>query len=163
MTLTGEQVIDLLTFAARYDRRQVSKQDVEAWHKASTIGGWTFAEARNAIEHHYALHSPKDRWLSPGDITQALRADSRQPAPFDRKAIESAAQSRGLDLERQADRELALTVACNAPRPLGCGAAVGEECTNLSTGGPLTRLAAHDARIKAAGVMHAPIDSRDLR
>lgn len=60
----------------------------------------------------------------------------------------------------QADRELAQTVACNEPRPHGCGAAIGEPCRNLGTGEPLLNLPAHDARMRAAGIRHAPLDIR---
>ena len=160
--LTGDQVVDLLTLAARYDRRTVGRQDVEAWHKAASIGRWTFQAAWNAIENHYALFSPRDRWLSPGDVTAAVHADSRQPARFDRAAL-PASVSRGLDGQRQVDRELALTVACTEPPPRGCGAVIGELCRNLSSGDPLTRLPAHDARLRAAGVSHAPVPSAEVR
>lgn len=68
-----------------------------------------------------------------------------------------------MNLELQADHELALTVACNEPAPRGCGAVIGEPCRNLITGEPLEHLPGHDARLRAAGVRHAPIDSRELR
>jgi hypothetical protein len=67
-----------------------------------------------------------------------------------------------VNLELAADRELALTVACLAAAPRGCGAPIGEPCRNLSTGQPVEHIAAHDARLRAAGVLHAPLDSREL-
>ena len=55
-------------------------------------------------------------------------------------------------------------VACRIPCPVErCNAQPGQPCTNLHTGKPLEHLAAHLPRLKAAGVIHAPIDSRDLR
>lgn len=48
-------------------------------------------------------------------------------------------------LERDHERQQALTVACPAP-PQGCEAAVGEECRNLRTGMPLEHQVAHDRR-----------------
>lgn len=67
-----------------------------------------------------------------------------------------------MNLEDQADREQAVTVPCPAP-PYGCGVPAGDLCVVVTTGEPLTRLAAHTARLKAAGVVHAPIDPRELR
>lgn len=58
------------------------------------------------------------------------------------------------------DRAAAARVACPVNR---CHAPAGEPCINVHTGKPLEHLPAHDARLKAAGVLHAPLDSRDLR
>lgn len=66
-----------------------------------------------------------------------------------------------MNYELMVDRDQAETVACPA-RPRGCGAAPGEPCINLQTGRPLEHLPAHDARLRAAGVLHAPLDPRQL-
>lgn len=66
-----------------------------------------------------------------------------------------------MNLEDQHDRERALTKPC-PPRPLGCGVGVGKPCVT-STGEPLHRFPAHVARLQDAGVVHAPLDSRELR
>lgn len=63
-----------------------------------------------------------------------------------------------MNLELAEDRRRALTVACR-----WCSAATGQLCTRRSDGRPLERLAAHEMRLRDAGVIHAPIDSRDLR
>lgn len=63
-----------------------------------------------------------------------------------------------MNLEDQADREQALTVACPY-----CVAAEREPCVRKGTDEPLVNVAAHTARLQAAGVMHAPLDSRELR
>lgn len=63
------------------------------------------------------------------------------------------------------DQDQALTEACPLP-PDGCGSAVGELCTRLTVDGervPLEHFPAHIPRLKRAGVVHAPWDSRDLR
>lgn len=66
-----------------------------------------------------------------------------------------------MNLQDQADREVAETVPC-PDRPHGCGRPAGTACRNLHTGEPLERIPAHAARLAAAGVVHAPVDSRDL-
>lgn len=66
-----------------------------------------------------------------------------------------------MNLDDQADRDRAEQVAC-PPRPLGCATPAGEPCRNLTTGQPLEHQPAHSARLRAAGVVHAPLDSRDL-
>lgn len=65
-----------------------------------------------------------------------------------------------MNLEMSADREASLKVPC--PIDL-CGAEIGEVCVQLGTGQPLKHLPAHDTRLRAAGVRHAPLDSRELR
>lgn len=59
------------------------------------------------------------------------------------------------------DHERALDVPC-PPAPKGCARPAGEPCLNQHTGEPLEHLPAHDARLRAAGVAHAPVDSREL-
>lgn len=62
--------------------------------------------------------------------------------------------------ELKADRARAVAVAC----PLtACGAPSGQLCISFVTGRPLQHLAAHDARLKAAGVVHPPLDAAELR
>lgn len=64
-----------------------------------------------------------------------------------------------MNLDGLADREQAETVPCPL---LACPAAAGETCRNLLTGEPLGHLPAHQARLVAAGVRHAPLDPRDI-
>ena len=58
------------------------------------------------------------------------------------------------------DRAAANRVHCPVER---CNAQPGDPCRNVHTGQPLEHLPAHHARLKAAGVFHAPWDVRDLR
>lgn len=60
------------------------------------------------------------------------------------------------------DQDQALTVACDNDPPRGCGAPIGELCRNLATGQPLQHLPAHHSRLVKAGVVHAPLNSREL-
>jgi hypothetical protein len=62
--------------------------------------------------------------------------------------------------EMLADQDQAVTAPC---AELRCNAQIGELCINIHTGKPLKHLPGHLVRLKAAGVIHAPWDSRDLR
>jgi hypothetical protein len=63
-----------------------------------------------------------------------------------------------VNLEDQADRDRALTVGCRY-----CLAEVGEPCVRKGTSDELRNFAAHPSRLTDAGVVHAPLDSRELR
>lgn len=63
-----------------------------------------------------------------------------------------------MNLEDQRDQDQAVTVPCPY-----CGSEVGEDCIRKVDGYPLTNLPAHTGRLKAAGVVHAPLDPRELR
>ncbi|GAA0897846.1 hypothetical protein [Pseudonocardia zijingensis] len=67
-----------------------------------------------------------------------------------------------MNLEDQADQDAALRVDCPPADEHGCGEIAGRLCRNLSTGEPLRHLPAHLARLRAAGVRHAPLDPREL-
>lgn len=69
--LTPDQVIDLLTAAASYDRRKVGKADVAAWSEAARRGRWTFEDALDAVFEHFTNST---EWLMPGHITTRIRA-----------------------------------------------------------------------------------------
>ena len=65
-----------------------------------------------------------------------------------------------MNFDLEEDRIQALTIAC----PLtACAAPAGEMCRSFVTGKPHQNLPAHNARLKAAGVEHAPVDVRELR
>jgi hypothetical protein len=49
-------------------------------------------------------------------------------------------------LERDHERQVALTVACPSP-PHGCDAPAGKDCRNLRTGLPLEHQVAHRQRV----------------
>lgn len=79
--LTRDQVIDLLTCAAAYDRRTIGEADVAAWTLA--IGDLPFGDAQAAIVAHY---SETTDWLMPAHVrTRVKRARelnlARHPIP----------------------------------------------------------------------------------
>lgn len=63
-----------------------------------------------------------------------------------------------MNLEDTRDRDQALTVPCSY-----CHVPAGELCVRLHDRAPLANVAAHTPRLREAGVVHAPIDSRELR
>lgn len=81
--MTDDQIIDLLTCAAAYDRRTVGDADVDAWLAA--IGDLDFQDARAAVIAHYTESSD---WLMPVHIKRRVTAmrsrrltDTLMPAP----------------------------------------------------------------------------------
>jgi hypothetical protein len=62
-----------------------------------------------------------------------------------------------VNLNDQEDQDAALRVDCPPAEDHGCGQPAGQLCRNLSTGEPLQHLPAHLARLRAAGVRHAPL------
>lgn len=79
--LTRDQVIDLLTCAAAYDRRTIGETDVAAWTLA--IGDLPFADAQAAIVAHY---SETTDWLMPAHVRTRVKQAralnlARHPVP----------------------------------------------------------------------------------
>lgn len=60
--------------------------------------------------------------------------------------------------ELEADRAASLHVPCPS-----CAQPAGQICVRAVDRKPLERAAAHTSRLKKASVIHAPLDSRDLR
>lgn len=63
-----------------------------------------------------------------------------------------------MNLQDQADRDASLAVPCAY-----CHAEAGAVCVRLGTTVELVNAPAHTPRLRDAGVIHAPIDSRELR
>ncbi|GGK61910.1 hypothetical protein Sme01_03760 [Sphaerisporangium melleum] len=81
--MNPEEVIDLLTTAATFDRRTVGDADVIAWGAA--VGDLDFADAQAAVIQHYTNST---EWLMPAHVrvrVKAIRAARLarevQPAP----------------------------------------------------------------------------------
>lgn len=70
--MTPEQVIDLLTLAARFDRRTVGDEDVRAWGLIANEQDWHPAAAARAVVEH-AKRDPST-YLCPGHIAAILDA-----------------------------------------------------------------------------------------
>lgn len=67
--MTPEEVIDLLTTAAAYDRRTVGEADVIAWHRA--VGDLDFLDAQDAVIAHYTQTTD---WLMPAHVIKGVKA-----------------------------------------------------------------------------------------
>ncbi len=105
--MNPNQIVDLLTAAAVYDRRTIGEADVAAWSEAARRGGWTYEAALDAIHEHGATSTA---WLTPAHITQAC-AKNRRPSD---RSVDEALQlsSAPASAERRAElmaqiRELA--------------------------------------------------------
>jgi hypothetical protein len=66
--MNTDEVIDLLTLAASYDRRKVGESDVAAWGLA--IGDLPFADTREAVIAHYRESTD---WIMPAHVRQRVR------------------------------------------------------------------------------------------
>jgi hypothetical protein len=72
--MTDDEVIDLLTLAAGYDRRTVGDADVEAWSAIALLNGWTFAVARRALVEHF---NSSNKPIMPADINTIISAQRK--------------------------------------------------------------------------------------
>jgi len=61
-----------------------------------------------------------------------------------------------VNLESAEDRDRAMTVSCTY-----CLAQAGQPCVRKGTDEVLANLPAHISRLSDAGVVHAPLDSRE--
>jgi hypothetical protein len=66
--MTPEQIVDLLTTIAAFDRRTVGKGDVIAWH--ATLNDIRYEDALTVVIDHYRQSR---EWLMPADIRNAVR------------------------------------------------------------------------------------------
>lgn len=76
--LDRDQIIDLLSVIAAYDRRSIGEGDIAAWSESARRAGWRFEDAVDAVHAHFADSS---KWLMPGHVTERIRLARRQPAP----------------------------------------------------------------------------------
>lgn len=69
MTISRNDMIDLLTYVAGADRRTVGQVDVKVWMDAAEDGEWPNIDfAYRAVVQHRNEHP--GTWLEPGHITQ---------------------------------------------------------------------------------------------
>ena len=101
--MTTDEVIDLLTFMASFDRRTVGQADVAAWKLA--VGDLPFADAQEAVLAHY--RESRD-WAMPVDIrdrVKAMRGERLKSVPMsdppDEVADDPAAYQAWLLAERK--------------------------------------------------------------
>lgn len=172
MSLTDDQIIDLLSVAAAYDNRKVNTDYVLAYGEASRRGRWTFQDAVDCVHEHYSRSTD---FLMPAHITSLLREARSQPAPY--RALEGgedwqmakpgegpnptgapaapehiadvmAKLAANLGWALEIDRRSVLAVAC----PF-CGELPGHACTRptrKSGTGVIEMAKPHPSRIEAA-------------
>lgn len=87
--LTPAQVHKILIKAAMFDGRGgedgPAKVDIANWHEAAVLQRWTSLPlAIAAVVDYYSRPAKQGErlWLMPGHVTEYLRAQGRQPAPF---------------------------------------------------------------------------------
>lgn len=135
--LNNHEVRHLLAIAMSYDNRKPSDAAVLSWTEASRRGRWTFVEAQEAMNAHYAEST---EFAMPAHVAQRVKA-ARQDAAL-RKPVDppdKAGQERLAkmisgafrDVNEPAPLELAkiLTVVCAR-----CHAPIGKQCMNPVTG-----------------------------
>jgi hypothetical protein len=158
--MTRDEIVDLLTAIAAYDKRKPDPTAVLAWGEAASRGRWTLPEALEAVHSHF---SESTEYLMPGHITQRVRDARRDrqmrdavraiepppPRPEIAARVDAAAQHLADRLgwkERETRaRDHALTVGC--PH---CRALPGERCVQPRTRRPLTKSPCHPACAAAA-------------
>lgn len=188
--MTVEEVIDLLTTAAAYDRRTVGETDVIAWHRA--VADLDVLDAQDAVVGHY---SETTEWLMPAHVrkrVKAIRAARAAidpvPAPpaelADRPADYKAAlqnavakMARGFALPRQIaakvepneefaeargeDHNPVRIAAFKVACPWPpCRAIPGANCVDAD--GRRLSAPAHEARLRAAGLLEGDGPPRSL-
>ena len=106
--MTTDEVIDLLTLMASFDRRTVGEADVAAWTLA--VGDLAYRDSQEAVVRHYREHR---EFLMPADaraLVKSIRSDRvaraviPAPAPdLDPRAYKAALAE---SVRRAADGEL---------------------------------------------------------
>lgn len=79
MTMTRNEILDLISLAAVYDSRTVGDEDVTGWWIIAGRHGWRAAAARRVLIEHYGEGAGKPR-LTPAAVTDALRDVRRRAA-----------------------------------------------------------------------------------
>lgn len=81
MSLTDPEVKIVLAAAMSYDNRKLpGVANRAAWAESARRASWTLEAAVEAVHQHYATST---EFLMPGHITALIRAERRQPAPFE--------------------------------------------------------------------------------
>lgn len=116
--MTTDEVIDLLTLMASFDRRTVGEADVAAWYLA--VGDLPSGDAQEAVLEHYR---ESREWIMPADVSArvgAVRAGRLRITPVPEAPPEIADDPEAF---RQWLREGAQAIASGRepPRTIGAG------------------------------------------
>ncbi|GAA0853315.1 hypothetical protein ACFQVD_26730 [Streptosporangium amethystogenes subsp. fukuiense] len=178
--MTDDEIIDVLTTAALYDRRKVGKTDVIAWREV--IGDLDFPDARDAVIGHY---TDSTDWLMPAHVrvrVKAIRTRRLERSPLPAPNPEIGARDYQAEFQRELNRTAGgwklpraitsgggaeptdeylkargddphrkLRVAAMVAQCPHCKAMPGDRCVNAGNK-PLSTAPAHDARLVAAGL-----------
>jgi len=79
MSMTFDQVADLLGFCALHDKRKGDSNDVDAWLVVANDFGWTWDAAFRVAREHYGQGSDRPRLEAPA-ITDRIRAIRKRAA-----------------------------------------------------------------------------------
>ena len=79
MSMTYDQVAELLAFCAVHDKRKGDDLDVQAWLMAAEDYGWTPASALRVAREHYGIGADRPRLEAPA-ITDRIRAIRKKAA-----------------------------------------------------------------------------------
>ena len=83
--LTPGQVHQVLIKAASFDGRTVGQADVASWHEVAVEQRWrSLPLAMAAVRNYYGRPAKQGErlWIMPGHVTEYVRAENQQPAPF---------------------------------------------------------------------------------
>lgn len=131
--MTRDEIINLLSIAAAYDKRTLGEADIAAWSDAADRGRWTYEQAADAVKAHYA---ESERWLMPSHVTDRIRSRRAEPARALPSAPERAADEHRRRVvgwfadrfqpdqqQRSQEQRASLAVACPY-----CGATPSRPC-----------------------------------
>lgn len=77
--ITPQQITDLLTIAAYYDRRKTGETDVRAWLAIAQLERWDPAAAQRVILEHYRRGADRPR-IEPPAVSDRIRELRNQAA-----------------------------------------------------------------------------------
>jgi hypothetical protein len=131
MTMTWDDVAELLAFCAVYDRRKGDKLDINAWLMVATDHRWTRDLAFRVAREHYGAGADRPR-LEPAAITDRIRhMRGRAAESFEAPRIPDDLSNRDYPAWLRAQ----LAAHCDAV--LGRWAATGEEPPNALPPAPV--------------------------
>lgn len=83
--MNDEEIEQLLQLAARFDRRTISAEDIEAWLIAAQVSAergwpWSVGLVRRIIAEHFVVPAADRAYLDPAVITARIRDLHRQAA-----------------------------------------------------------------------------------
>lgn len=79
MSMTWDEVAELLAYCAAYDNRQGDDLDIQAWLDVATDNNWDGLAAARVIREHYGRGGERPR-INPAAITDRIRAVRKRAA-----------------------------------------------------------------------------------